>query len=163
MATLDVLEVELTSFTSNLDVLEVQLVVDALPSATLDVLEVQLVAPLFTQVSAGPDRTVDGLSIVTIDPSYQGSTPTQWFYAVISVTSPPTSSQATPSVVLSPEGDQVTFVAPATYDGVEVVIGVSATNGTTLSEQDQVKITVYPHAEWDVIGGAFVPVYEDDA
>lgn len=110
-------------------------------------LRAALTAPLSTTVSAGPDMQKEALALVSIGATYIGAVPTSWTWTQI----------AGPTVQLVQSGATVEFVAPATPDGTEVTLSVSATNAESQSQADFVTIRVYPNQWYDLVGSAWVP------
>lgn len=95
--------------------------------------------------NAGGGRTVEPFSTVTLDGA--GSTgATSWSWSQVSG----------PAVVLVGAGPVVSFVAPATEAGVDVVIRLTVSDGVSTATDDAT-VSVYPHLFWRRQGTSWVP------
>lgn len=66
------------------------------------------------------------------------------------------------AVILSGSGETMAFVAPATFAGGDIVLGITmSSNGSAFPEQT-VKITVYPHTVFRKSGSTIVPLRIED-
>lgn len=153
MSTGQLLRAELTSAYSAGQLLRAELTSPAIEVSAGQLLRAELSTPPYTTISLGPNRVADGLELVTFDATWTGAPPTGWTWTI----------QSDPSgeATLQPDGAQCVLVAPATLEGVTVVVGATATNGTTTSPLASVSVSVYPHLDWVRVAGAWVPFYED--
>lgn len=154
------LRAELVAATAAGQLLRAELTTPTVAFAAGQLLRAELSTPPYTTVTLGPNRIADGLEQVSIDSVATGATPTSWTWSIQSDTSiggPAGTRQA----VLTSDGDSAVLTAPAAIEGATVVVGLVVSNGTTVSPLATVTVTVYPHLEWELIGGAWVPYFDD--
>jgi hypothetical protein len=99
--------------------------------------------------NAGPDQAdIAPLSTVTLTGAASTGSPSVYQWRQMSG---PTVTLSSTSAV-SP-----TFTAPADIEGATLTFGLKVGDGTTLSSEDTVQITVKPHDLFVMKGGAWVP------
>lgn len=153
--------VELTAFMAVGQLAYVELETDAIEASAGQLGRVEVTTPAYTTVSLGPNLVCDGLEQLVLDATWSGATPTSWTWSIQSDSSIG-GSPFERSATIAPAGDSATFTAPAAEEGATVIVGVVAHNGTTSSPLAYVTITVYPHLEWTMSGGVWVPQFLDD-
>lgn len=92
--------------------------------------------------NAGPDQTVESLSVVTLAGSGT-NTPTSYAW---------TQTSGTAVTLSSTSSAAPSFTAPADYAGQVLVFSLTVTNATGTSSADTVIINVNPHIEWIAYG-----------
>lgn len=147
------LRTELTAAYSAGQLLRTELTAALPATAAGQLLRTELTTPPYTVVDLGSSRVADGLELVTIDATWVGADPTSWTWTI----------QSDPSgrALLVPDGAQAVLTAPPTPEGATVVVGATASNGTTTSPLASVTVTVYPHLEWERVAGAWVPYFDE--
>lgn len=154
------LRAELTAYIAAGQLLRAEITSPSIDVAHGELLRAELSTPPYTTVALGPNRIADGLEEVSLDAVSTGAAATSWTWSIQSDTSvggPAGTRQA----VLMTDGDSAVLTAPAAIEGATVVVGVVASNGTTTSPLATVEISVYPHLEWEYIGGLPVPYFDD--
>lgn len=94
--------------------------------------------------NAGPAQTVEPLTLVVLDGSATTGNPTSVLWAQV--------SNGAPTVVIANPAALITsFQAPATPNGVDVIIQLTVGLGA-ITNSDQSSTTVYPHLIWGFDG-----------
>jgi len=114
-------------------------------------LNVTYTVPAGSVANAGPDQTGKGsLSTVQLDGTGSTGTFNTYLWRIVSGGGTLSSTSAS----------KPTLKAPATTDGVSVIVGLKVGQGTADSTEDTVQIDVLPHTEWfRKSDGSFIPVY----
>lgn len=120
-------------------------------AATLRVLSAAVTTDTSVQANAGTPVEVDSLENVVLSAAASSGNPTayQW------------TQTSGPPVVLRPNGavPRPEFTAPATDAGTTVTFSLAVTaGGVTSTNPALATVTVRPHIEWVLLGGAWVPV-----